>query len=209
MRLALAIASIIVLIIHGLVFYDQFFHPWEKHQTSYFDQTQGMAKTDVERAALAGRKPKIEQVLVTQFGDMRVDRCQTCHIASDDPRFESHAHPIRSHAFSESMGDKLVNGRWERRHKFSDFGCTVCHDGQGRGLSTFYGHGEDHYWPDPLLGFATQETWQQKYKEKLISKSYIQANCAQCHTQENFVGTPQITQGRKLFFEKIAMPVTK
>lgn len=202
MRLALAIASIIVLLIHGIVFYNQFFYAWEKHQTAYFDQAQGMAKNDAERAALASRRPKIEQILVTQFGDTRVDRCQTCHIAASDPRFDNHAQPIRSHTFSENMGDKLINGRWERRHKFSDFGCTVCHDGQGRGLTVFYGHGKDNYWPDPLLGYAVQEDWQEKYKEKVHSQDYIQANCVQCHTDENFSKTPLVKEGRRLFFEK-------
>ena len=38
MRLALAIASFVVLIVHGFVFYDQFFHKWERHQTAYFEQ---------------------------------------------------------------------------------------------------------------------------------------------------------------------------
>ena len=47
-------------------------------------------------------------------------------------------------------------GHWERRHKFSDFGCTVCHDGQGRGLENYYSHGEDPFWPDPLLGLAEE-----------------------------------------------------
>ena len=40
MRLALAIASFVVLIVHGVVFYDQFFHKWEQHQTAYFEQAE-------------------------------------------------------------------------------------------------------------------------------------------------------------------------
>jgi hypothetical protein len=71
-----------------------------------------------------------------------VDRCTTCHIAADDPRFEVRE-PLEAHPYSTALGDYQRNGRWERRHKFSDFGCTVCHDGQGRGLKTFYSHGED------------------------------------------------------------------
>ncbi|MBX7223525.1 MAG: c-type cytochrome [Blastocatellia bacterium] len=202
MRLALALASLLILVIHLAVFYDQFFHPWEKHQTAYFDQALNMAKTDGERAALKDRKPRIEQTIVTQFGETRVDRCQTCHIAADDPRFKDHAQPIKAHPYAEALGDKLVNGKWERRHKFSDFGCTVCHDGQGRGLQAEYGHGKDHYWPDPLLGYATQEPWRNEFKPKLLGKDYLQANCAQCHTEEKFAGTPKVAQGRKLFFEK-------
>lgn len=202
MRLALAIASLLILVIHGLVFYDQFFHKWEKFQTAYFDQAKAMAKTDTERAALDGRSPRIEQILVTQFGEMRVDRCTTCHISADDPRFKDYAHPLKSHPFSAAMGDQEINGKWERRHKFSDFGCTVCHDGQGRGLKEYYGHGKDHYWPDPMLGYVAQENWRKEFQPKLVGKEYMEANCAQCHTKENFTATPMITKGRQLFFEK-------
>lgn len=201
MRLALAIASFIILIVHGLVFYDQFFHKWENHQTAYFDQARQLAKSDVERAALEGRSPRIEQVIVRSFGEERVDRCMTCHIGSDDPRFNGYGHPLKSHPYSEEMGDRMVNGVWERRHKFPDFGCTVCHDGQGRGLEAFYAHGEDHYWPDPLMGYVTQN-WNPAYKPRLVGKEFMQANCAQCHTEENFASTPLVATGRKLFFEK-------
>ncbi|HMV84383.1 MAG TPA: c-type cytochrome [Blastocatellia bacterium] len=201
MRLALAIASFVILIVHGLVFYNQFFHRWERHQTAYFDQARAMAKTDAERAGLEGRSPRIEQIIVTRFGDNRVDRCTTCHIGNDDPRFKEHAQPLRSHPYLEELGDKQVNGKWERRHKFSDFGCTVCHDGQGRGLDTFDAHGEDHYWPGPLLGYVTQN-WRADFKPKLKDKTLMQANCAQCHTEDNFKSTPLVARGRQLFFEK-------
>ena len=202
MRLALAIASFVILIVHGLVFYNQFFHKWERHQTAYFDQARAMAKTDAERAALEGRSPRIEQIIVTAFGGKnQVDRCTTCHIGSDDPRFKDHAQPLRAHPFSEELGDRMINGKWERRHKFSDFGCTVCHDGPGRGLDTFDAHGEDHYWPSPMLGYVTQN-WRSDFKPKLKNKALMQANCAQCHTEENFKSTPLVAKGRQLFFEK-------
>ena len=201
-RLLLAIASIAILIVHGFVFYQQFFHKWETYQTSYFDQARTLAKTDTEREALANRKPKIEQIIVTQFGTDRVDRCTTCHIASDDPRFKDSPHPYRSHPFSEEMGDKQVDGKWERRHKFADMGCTVCHEGQGRGLEEYFAHGEDHYWNEPMLGYVTQETWRAEFKGNLIGKDYIQANCAQCHTEKDFKGTPVVNKGRELFMQK-------
>ncbi|MDX2033804.1 MAG: c-type cytochrome [Blastocatellia bacterium] len=197
----MAIGSFVILLVHGIVFYDQFFHKWESHQTAYFDQARAMAKTDAERAGLTGRRPRIEQIIVTTFGDNRVDRCTTCHIGIDDPRFKEHAAPLKSHPYSEAMGDRMVNGNWERRHKFSDFGCTVCHDGQGRGLTTEYAHGEDHYWPEPLLGYVTQN-WRADLKPKLKDKELIQANCAQCHTEESFKSTPAVAKGRQLFFEK-------
>jgi sulfur oxidation c-type cytochrome SoxX len=202
MKLALAIASLVVFAVHGVVFYDQFFHKWERYQTAYFDQVRSQARNDVERAEMASRSPRIEQILVTNFGSTRVDRCTTCHIASDDPRFSGLSHPLKTHPYSTALGDIQQGGRWVRRHKFNDFGCTICHDGQGRGLNEHYAHGEDHYWPDPLAGYITQETWKNEYRKQLKAKEYMQANCAQCHTEEKFAGTPMVAKGRQLFFEK-------
>lgn len=201
MRLALATASFVILIVHGIIFYDQFFHEWESYQTSYYQQALSLAKTDAERAAVEGRSPKIEQIIVTSFGETRVDRCSTCHIGIDDPRFKESGHPLRSHPYSEELGDKLVDGKWVRRHKFNDFGCTVCHDGQGRGLEGKYAHGQDHFWPDPLLG-SKLINWRADYKPKLVGKEYMQANCTLCHTEDSFGSTPLVAQGRKLFFGK-------
>lgn len=200
MRLALAIASFVVLLVHGAVFYKQFFHKWENYQTAYFDQARTLAKTPAEKAALDARQPRVEQFIVTSFGDTRVDRCGTCHMAMDDPRFDKHAQPMRTHPYSTALGDAQVNGKWERRHKFPDFGCTVCHDGQGRGLQAHYSHGEDHYWPDPLAGYVVQANWRKEFQPKLKGKEFMESNCAQCHTEEGFPGTSHVDRGRKLFF---------
>ena len=200
MRLALAIASFVILIVHGVVFNDQFFNRWERHQTAYFEQARSLTKNEQDKAELEARSPRIEQTIVTSFGDTRVDRCTTCHIASDDPRFAGHARPLKSHPYSAAMGDVQRNGQWERRHKFADFGCTVCHDGQGRGLETKFSHGEDEFWPEPLAGYVTQATWRKDFAPKLKGKEYMEAACAQCHTAENFAGTPNVNRGRKLFY---------
>jgi len=201
-RVSLAIAALVVLIVHGIVFRDQFFNHWEKHQSAYLEQARSMAKTDAQRQALDIMKPQIQQVIVTGFGESRVDRCATCHAAIDDPRFAKHAEPLTSHPYSTELGDKEVDGVWERRHKFADFGCTVCHGGQGRGLETEYAHGQDEYWPEPMLGYTTQPNWNKKFTPKLVGKEYMQANCAQCHTEENFAGTPLVARGRQIFFER-------
>ena len=201
-RVTLAIAALVVFVVHGIVFRDQFFNKWEKHQSAYLEQARSMAKTDAQRQAIDAQNLHIDQILVTGFGEMRVDRCVTCHSGIDDPRFHNHAQPLRAHPYSEELGDRQVNGEWQRRHKFADFGCTVCHGGQGRGLETKYAHGEDEYWPEPMLGYTTQENWDKKVIGKYIGKEFMQANCAQCHTEENFPGTPLVTEGRRLFFEK-------
>jgi hypothetical protein len=159
MRLALAVVSLAVLVGSGVVVYDQFQSRWEDNQRAYFHQALEQAKTPAERASLEGQTPKIEQTIVTAFGGTRIDRCESCHIAADDPRFTSAKEPLRTHPYSAEMGDVFRNGRWERRHKFSEFGCTTCHDGQGRGLEAGDAHGENSFWPDPMLGYTIQTGW--------------------------------------------------
>jgi mono/diheme cytochrome c family protein len=201
MRVALAVVSLVVLVGCGVVVYDQFHNRWEDDQTAYFHEALEQAKTDAERASLEGRQPKIEQTIVTQFAGQRIDRCESCHIAVDDPRFSSARQPLTTHPYSTEMGDVFKNGHWERRHKFSDFGCTGCHDGQGRGLEVADAHGEDEFWPDPMLGYTMQANWSKDTASHLHGKEFMQANCAQCHTGKDFAGTPQIARGRALFFK--------
>ena len=200
MRFALAVGTFLILVIHGVVFYNQFSHKWERYQIAYFDQARSLAKTDAEKAALEDRKPRIEQTVTADFGETRVDRCVTCHVGADDPRFATYAEPLKTHPYSTALGDVQTNGKWERRHKFAEFGCTVCHDGQGRGLSPHYAHGEDEYWPDPLLGYTVQENWRKDFQPMLKSKVYMEANCAQCHPGPDFAGTPSVRRGLDLFY---------
>ncbi len=89
----------------------------------------------------------------------QVDRCQTCHMGADSGTYtdasiprQFRTHPGRSTLFAS--------------HPIEKFGCTGCHQGQGRatdGLSHSGWHLEekhgkerwhfqgDHYWEDPLL----------------------------------------------------------
>ena len=100
------------------------------------------------------------------------------------------------------MGDVLKNGRWERRHKFTDYGCTICHDGQGRGLDVADAHGEDVFLALPPHGLhhaSGLEAW--SIASHLHGKEFMQANCAQCHTDKDFAGTPEVKRGRELFFK--------
>ncbi len=201
MRLALAVVSLVVLVGSGVVIVDQFHSQWQDHQKAYFNQALGLAKTPAERAALDGRTPRLEQVIATGFGDARVDRCESCHIASDDPRFTQGKEPLRTHPYSAEMGDVLKDGRWERRHKFTEFGCTACHDGQGRGLDKADAHGEETEWPRPMSGYTTQADWDKNIAGHLKGKEFLQANCVRCHADKDFAGAPEVAKGRALFFK--------
>ncbi|MCM2257478.1 MAG: c-type cytochrome [Vicinamibacteria bacterium] len=172
MRQALAFLSVIVLAIHGVVFRDQLVARWQEHQTQYFAQAEKLADNPEVKKTLAARRPAIEQIIVRSFGPERVDRCTTCHIAIDDPRFEKADQPLRTHP--------QIPG-----HKFETFGCTLCHEGQGRGVEAFDAHEGGHDWPWPLL-----------------DKELIEANCVQCHNDPGWAHAPKVAAGRKLFFER-------
>ncbi len=173
MRTALAVISVVVLAIHGVVFYNQFFAKWQDHQARYFSEAAAKSESPAVKATLAARTPQIEQVLVRSFGAERVDRCMSCHIAADDPRFAKADQPLRTHPPLPGT------------HRFETFGCTICHDGQGRAVDKAGAHegGEDWIWP-------------------LLPKELIQANCVQCHAEPGWDGAPLVNQGRRLFFER-------
>jgi len=181
MRLALAVVSLVVLVGSGAIVYKETQATWQNYQNAYFQQAKAQAKSEAERASLELKTAKIEQTIVTAFGSSSVDRCESCHIASHDPRFASAKEPLRTHPYSATMGDIYKDGRWERKHKFSEFGCTSCHDGQGRGLTKVDAHGEDEYWPAPMLGYTVQADWKKEIASHLHGAEFIQANCAQCH----------------------------
>lgn len=89
----------------------------------------------------------------------QVDRCQTCHMGVDSPLYEDPAIPgtFRTHP----RRDALLSA-----HPVGEFGCTSCHQGQGRATDDLAHSGwhlevkhekerwhytGDHYWEDPML----------------------------------------------------------
>lgn len=87
-----------------------------------------------------------------------------------------------------------------RSHPPDQFGCTVCHGGQGaqtKGIMHLeFRHGaEDHHWNDPLTDEV--EVLGQKFKG-----AFVEAKCEKCHREELTInGAPLLTRGKKLFVE--------
>ena len=118
-----------------------------------------------KKSSLFGPLTEIQQQNIEELG--RVDRCESCHVASNRGGFEKvspayyRSHPYRRTLFA--------------LHPVEKFGCTTCHDGQGRATTKFYAHApvdnpkfaEKHFWEFPLLKGPFQES-----------------NCRQCHRQE-------------------------
>ncbi len=89
----------------------------------------------------------------------QVDRCTTCHMGSDSGSYQSAAIPkqFRTHPHRNTLFAS---------HPIESFGCTSCHQGQGRAtdMKSHSGwhleekagkerwhYAGDHYWDDPLL----------------------------------------------------------
>jgi mono/diheme cytochrome c family protein len=141
----------------------------EKHEAEMADAERKYA-TAVEKqkgpmGGIFGPGTEIVQQNIEDIG--KVDRCESCHYGSNRGGFETvqpkyfQSHPYRRTLFS--------------LHPVEKFGCTTCHDGQGRATTKFYAHAptdnphyfEKHFWEEPLLKGAFQE-----------------ANCRKCHTEE-------------------------
>jgi len=134
------------------------------------------------------KAPEIQQVVITglnttNFNEplMRVERCQTCHLGIDRVGFEGAPQPYATHPHRNVL---------LAQHPVEQFGCTVCHAGQGVALSVHSAHGELHLFDQtPRLA------------EPLLTAPWIQSQCRKCHQPElptlQFAST--VAHGQKLF----------
>ncbi len=169
-RVALLIGSLLVLAMVAAVVAKSTQEEWKIYQREYYELATERATSDTVRDSLASAKLEIKQDVLMNFGDEhRVDRCRTCHMAIDDPAFVDGENPLRTHPEMP-------------QHAFNEFGCTICHEGDGRALTKEFAHGEDHFWDSPLL-----------------TGPYVEASCARCHADSFRDETPHLSRGRQLF----------
>lgn len=128
--------------------------------------------------------PKIEQVVLKDFDRNnfdqqvdRVDRCQACHVGINRAGFDDLPHPLKTHPKR-----KLFLG--DAAHPPRNFGCTVCHDGQGEAVnSTAQAHGNVKFWEHPLH-----------------EGHDVQANCVTCHLNvQGLEGAEVVGRGQRVF----------
>jgi mono/diheme cytochrome c family protein len=114
----------------------------------------------------------IQQIYVPEMG--RADRCTSCHVGIDKPLNVSHQQPYAPHPGMFIFLD---------RHPPSRFGCTVCHQGQGRATSSVEkGHGQVEYWLEPML-----------------DRPHVSATCLKCHEDaSNLRGAANLPTGLEL-----------
>lgn len=131
----------------------EIFPEWKRYQKHYKRILIDNAENDGQRAAANRMKSGVRQIILDDL--KRIDRCQTCHLGADDLQMTEQELPYRSHS-----GEHLIH------HPIAEYGCTVCHDGQGQAVDRKSAHARagSVHWPDPLLAL-----------------DYIQSACGQCH----------------------------
>ncbi len=144
---------------------------------------------------------KIEQIVLKDITDdvnfmtiPKVDRCITCHLGIANPDYENAPQPFRTHPNLE-----LYVGN-NSAHPMEEFGCTVCHDGRGRGTDfTGSAHTPSSH--------EQEKEWQEKYKWRelhhwdnpMYPVKYVEAGCFKCHSTEGTVeGAEKLNLGLKL-----------
>ncbi|MBL8229222.1 MAG: c-type cytochrome [Bryobacterales bacterium] len=113
---------------------------------------------------------QLRQVVNSNLGVS--DRCVSCHV-SMGPGEQS----VR--------GSAILTAHKPVVHDPSEYGCTVCHGGQGLATERDDAHGDVHFWPEPML-----------------DKSMSYAGCGTCHVA---LGVPEAAQlkAATLAFERL------
>ena len=114
------------------------------------------------------------QLVLPHFN--KIDRCVICHVGISDPNTKDLDNPLSVHP-----------GSYLDTHDPNKFGCTICHDGQGRATtkeSAFACESEEYFWEEPVL-----------------VSPYLEANCARCHRSEMPVVSGTYQRGERLFIE--------
>ncbi|MBI2884854.1 MAG: c-type cytochrome [Candidatus Omnitrophica bacterium] len=176
-RILFLLFTLILTGLFGVVVWMDTAREWTGYQRQFFHSL-----TRAERKGLAGG---IHQVALEDL--RRIDRCTTCHVAIDKPQLALAEQPFTAHP-----------GTYLESHPPEQFGCTVCHGGQGLATDTKAAHGEVKHWEEPLLrGPLIQSSCYkchgdvreiEPHAPRLVQgmTSYKQLGCAGCHTVNGF-----------------------
>jgi len=161
-RTYFAVSSVVFLFVLAISPLKDFFPEWKWYQYEYnglvSEMPQRIKPTDIG----------IKQIWARNLD--RIDRCVTCHLGLREKALAESKQPFRSHP--------------RIYHNFEDFGCTICHEGQGPATSFKESVGRVKYWDKPIF-----------------PKEYMEASCGKCHKEAKVSQAPILTLGRKLIEE--------
>jgi len=163
LRLTFAISTVVCVLVLAISPVKDFLAEWKHYKRSFVKFAQGRPDT---KKLLADYNPSIDQVWLP--GMNVTDRCTTCHQGITQTSLSDAAvpQPFRAHP--------------PIPHNVRDWGCTVCHRGQGPATEVAEAHETTLAWEQPIL-----------------PAHFLQASCGSCH-QADIKETPQLTRGREL-----------
>ena len=163
LRWIFAVSSVVFLVVLAISPIRDYLSDWRRYERNYVRLAE--TRPDTKRL-LADFRPEIDQIWIPQM--QVVDRCTTCHQGITRPSLAdaSVPQPFRAHPAIP--------------HRVRDWGCVVCHRGQGLSTSVRDAHETTLAWEQPILPVR-----------------YIQASCGVCH-RSALPQTPRLEQGRKL-----------
>jgi len=129
MKGVLLVSSLVSLLVLGVSAYQEnFVGYWREAQARYRALLFETADNDMAREAAASFRIEHKQAYLPELE--AIDRCTTCHLGVENPAMANAEQPLRKHS-----GDMLAN------HSPDKFGCTICHQGQGRATTQETAHG--------------------------------------------------------------------
>ena len=144
---------------------------WKNSNPPYRAYQKQFKNLLIQKAALTGKSPDFQFGVRQRWIEKlkKTDRCETCHLGMDDPRFQNDPQPFQSHP---DIGS----------HDFEKFGCTICHGGQGLATPLQDAHG-------PV------ENWNQA----LYNQVFMENSCGLCHGEFIQDQAPVLAKGRAIF----------
>ena len=159
---AFGVVSLLLLISLAIAPAKNHFSEWRHYQKQYLALVRGRGDAvTLQRHFHDG----IQQIWLPELGV--VDRCTTCHVGLKEASLaDVSIQPFRRHPVIP--------------HTSEQFGCVICHRGQGAATTVEEAHRSTLAWEQPLL-----------------PARYMESSCGQCH-RAPLIGTPQLNLGRNL-----------
>ncbi|MFQ5494993.1 MAG: c-type cytochrome [Phycisphaerae bacterium] len=165
MKAALLFASASSIVVLAVEAYrENYSGLWRGIQRSYRAALRLNADTERERQSAASFDVAIRQVFLPEL--RRIDRCTTCHLGVANPEMAGAAKPLAAHP-----GDLL------KHHPVERFGCTICHQGEGRAITAEAAHGWDAH-DAPVPNAMTP----------LLRNDTVYTSCGRCHYEVDLYG---------------------
>lgn len=163
------------LAIFGMAAYRDGDREWKEYQRRFYALEAERGQSAREKAFIRNTPLQIRQIVVGELGV--VDRCTTCHLAVESSLGTYGEQPFRRHPETPK--------HLYYQFPFDKYGCTTCHEGQGRATSADAAHGRVPHWDRPMLRGAM-----------------LQTRCLRCHDEAGLPGAGLAMKGRELFQEK-------